>query len=109
METRDYLLSILKEMGTDVSHLSYKEWEVFDEIIRRIHLHISEKKRLLTELKRMRNALDGARQFQLDYYTDKQRRAVLDALSEYDRNHNKRRTKDECIPKEREKSNGVQS
>lgn len=107
MDTKNYLLSILKEMGTDISHLSYKEWEIFDEIIRRIHLHISEKKRLLAELKRLRNALDASRQTNIEYYTDKQREAVLDALSEYDRNHNKRRTKDECTAKEREKSNGI--
>ena len=107
MEKRDYLLSILKEMGTDVSHLSYKEWEIFDEIIRRIHMHISEKKRLLKDLKRLRNALDSCRQTNIDYYTDKQRKAVLDALSEYDKNQNKKGTKGECIVKEREKSNGV--
>ena len=107
METRNYLFSILKEMGTDISHLSYKEWEVFDEIIRRIHLHISERKRLLAALKRMRNALDASRQTNIESYTDKQRKVVLDALSEYDRNYNKRRTKDECSAKERKKSNGV--
>lgn len=76
MEQKNYLVSILKEMGTDVDHLKMTQWEIFDEIIRRIHLAIDEKKRFRLELKRLRNQNEALRKMHLNFRDDVYRKEV---------------------------------
>lgn len=80
MEARGFLVSILKEMGTDVEMLKMHEWEIFDEILRRVHLARDNNKRLAKTIVTLKKKIEELQQVDLTW--------LISRLREVDRQCN---------------------
>lgn len=56
--TRTVLVNILDEMGTDIRKLKMGNDEIFDEIIKRIHLSKLESQRLRSTVKKLNRKME---------------------------------------------------
>lgn len=59
------LVSILKEMGTNIDMFKMNDWEIMDEIIRRIHLQKLESQRMRSTVKKLQREMASLAQMSI--------------------------------------------
>ena len=91
--SRSFLRMILKELGVKApSPLKLNSWEMFDVIVKDIHLWKLETLRMTTEIKRLKKELGNKQQININFpgeTLENYRKGVMNAIDEYERNQEK--------------------